>query len=287
MKSLIGRFRRSLPARLLLVLVITSLLVTVLVVRMLAHALGSQWKHNLETHIEQYLVYVNEDIGNPPDQQRAEQLAQKLGINIYIVGDDRNYSSTGLPLDVADLEFNENHHHARVQHRNHSLDEQSLPETRMSVGVDKSRVVLRAEIGKHQVFYELHNRNRPLRDRVIRSTLLGMLILLAICYLLIGRMLRPIHDLKAGVHRMGQGELDYRVPVRAQNDLGELAGSINTMAADIEKMLDAKRQLLLGASHELRSPLTRALIATAEIKMVGVRFSAKGSLPLRFSCLGC
>jgi signal transduction histidine kinase len=65
---------------------------------------------------------------------------------------------------------------------------------------------------------------------------------------------------------MGQGHLDHRVPVRADNDLGELASSINTMASDIEQMLDAKRQLLLGASHELRSPLTRAKVATQLIE---------------------
>jgi len=62
---------------------------------------------------------------------------------------------------------------------------------------------------------------------------------------------------------MGAGDLAHRVPIRHNNDLGELAGSINTMASDIEQMLDAKRQLLLGASHELRSPLTRAKIATS------------------------
>jgi len=74
-------------------------------------------------------------------------------------------------------------------------------------------------------------------------------------------MLRPVRDIKYGVKQMGQGDLAYRVPVRHNNDLGELAGSINSMAIDIEQMLDAKRQLLLGASHELRSPLTRAKVA--------------------------
>ena len=37
------------------------------------------------------------------------------------------------------------------------------------------------------------------------------------------------------------------------------------MADDIQSMLDAKRQLLLAISHELRSPLTRAKVATAMI----------------------
>ena len=61
---------------------------------------------------------------------------------------------------------------------------------------------------------------------------------------------------------MGSGQLDYQVPVRQDNDLGELSSSINKMAADITQMLDAKRQLLLAVSHELRSPLTRAKIAS-------------------------
>ncbi len=262
MKSLAGRFRRSLPARLLLVFVITSLLVTVLVVRMLVHAVGSQWQHNVKPHLEQYLVYVNADIGNPPDQQRAEQLAQNLPINIYIIGADQDYSSTGLPLDISDIKFRKDTRSVQIQQRNPTGDGQLPAEVTVSVGGDDTRSVMRAEVGAYQVYYELHKRNRPLRDRVVGRTLFGMLILLAICYFLIRRMLRPVHDIKAGAHRIGRGELDYRVPIRANNDLGELAGTINTMAGDIEKMLDAKRQLLLGVSHELRSPLTRATIAT-------------------------
>jgi signal transduction histidine kinase len=46
------------------------------------------------------------------------------------------------------------------------------------------------------------------------------------------------------------------------DELGELASTINTMAADIQQMLDAKRSLLLAISHELRSPLTRARLNT-------------------------
>jgi len=85
--------------------------------------------------------------------------------------------------------------------------------------------------------------------------------MLALCFLVIKRMLRPVRDIRDGVKLMVEGDLSHRVPVRHDNDLGQLAGSINTMASDIEQMLDAKRQLLLGASHELRTPLTRAKVA--------------------------
>jgi signal transduction histidine kinase len=45
---------------------------------------------------------------------------------------------------------------------------------------------------------------------------------------------------------------------RHHDELGELATQINRMAEGLHGMLDAKRQLLLAISHELRSPLTRA-----------------------------
>jgi signal transduction histidine kinase len=63
------------------------------------------------------------------------------------------------------------------------------------------------------------------------------------------------------VQRFGQGELDYRIVIKRRDELGELASNFNEMADDIQQMLDAKRQLLLAISHELRSPLTRARVS--------------------------
>jgi signal transduction histidine kinase len=45
---------------------------------------------------------------------------------------------------------------------------------------------------------------------------------------------------------------------RNRDELGDLAEQVNAMAARLHHMLDAKRQLLLAISHELRSPLARA-----------------------------
>ena len=70
--------------------------------------------------------------------------------------------------------------------------------------------------------------------------------------------LRPLGDIRAGAVRYGQGQFDAPIPVRGDDELGRLAGQINTMAGELRHMLDAKRALLLSISHELRSPLTRA-----------------------------
>jgi signal transduction histidine kinase len=84
-------------------------------------------------------------------------------------------------------------------------------------------------------------------------------------YRRVRRLLRPLDDIRAGALRFGAGDFTQAIAVQRPqhpDELGELAGTINTMAADIQQMLDAKRSLLLAISHELRSPLTRARLNT-------------------------
>jgi signal transduction histidine kinase len=147
--------------------------------------------------------------------------------------------------------------------------------------------VLRSRLGDYTVYYEVLHRHRgPGRAHVTGFALCALLCLLLGCYLILRRMLRPVQDIKQGVVRMGSGELDYRVPIRANNDLGTLARSINTMAADIEQMLDAKRQLLLGASHELRTPITRAKVAVQMLPESSNRDRIAGDLEEMSSLIG-
>jgi len=260
MKTFINRFRRSLPTRLLFVFMVVCFCVVVLLIATLARGFSSQWQLGVKPHLNQYLSYVNADIGSPPDIARAEVLAKILPINIYIDGPDQRYSSTGIPLNLEELRFE------RPRGRRHDKNPYAMaPSTTvdsLQFGELNDRTVMRNQLGEYTVYFEvLHGNADAHRSGAIAPALAWLLVILAAGYWLLRRMLKPVQDIKLGVKRMGQGELSYRVPVRSDNDLGELAGSINQMAGDIEGMLDAKRQLLLAVSHELRSPLTRAKVA--------------------------
>jgi len=61
---------------------------------------------------------------------------------------------------------------------------------------------------------------------------------------------------------MTQGNLSHQIPVKRNDDLGQLATSVNGLSMRIQKQLDAKRELILSVSHELRSPITRAHLST-------------------------
>ena len=256
--KMLMRLKRSLSARLLMVFIATSVLLIALLFMAIAHAFSSQWRANVRPHLEQYLDFISAEIGDPPSAENARALAERLPVNIYIKGPDTDFSTNGESLDVHEESFKPSKHHGRGRFRH-----REYTEGKIEFGGDEDRTFLRSDVGEYQVFYELvHLHNARQRRNFILPALLCALGILTLCFFVIRRMLRPVRDIRDGVKTMGQGNLAHRVPVRHDNDLGDLAMNINTMASDIEQMLDAKRQLLLGASHELRSPLTRAKIAT-------------------------
>ena len=255
--------RKSLPARLLLVFILTSVLITVLIIGILAGGFASHWRLGVRPHLEQYLAYINEDLGYPPDVEKAEALANRLPLNIYISGEGLNYSSTGTMLDLEDLEFHRRFRKDRHWKNRHEKDTYDDAAEGLSFGELDNRTVLKNVIGEYEIYFEIpHGDQAVEREGSVHKGVFFLLLILLISYLILRRMLRPIHDIKLGVQTMGKGQLNYRIPVKGRSDLSELSGSINNMASQIEAMLDAKRQLLLSVSHELRSPLTRARLAT-------------------------
>jgi signal transduction histidine kinase len=83
-------------------------------------------------------------------------------------------------------------------------------------------------------------------------------IVLLLNYFMVNNLLAPVRMLRRGAERIQKGDLGYRVESNRQDELGELTESINLMADSLQSMLEAKRQLLMAISHELRTPITKA-----------------------------
>lgn len=86
---------------------------------------------------------------------------------------------------------------------------------------------------------------------LIGASLLGCLLL----------WLRPhwrdLERLKGTAERFGKGHLSERTKITPSSNIGSLANVFDTMAGDIENLLNQQRDLLNAVSHELRTPLTR------------------------------
>ncbi|MFY0727547.1 ATP-binding protein [Pseudomonas sp. NFX15] len=68
---------------------------------------------------------------------------------------------------------------------------------------------------------------------------------------------RDLERLKGAAERFGKGHLSERTQISPSSNIGSLAGVFDTMAGDIENLLNQQRDLLNAVSHELRTPLTR------------------------------
>jgi signal transduction histidine kinase len=246
------RWRRSLRIRIVMMFMLLALVMAGVFMGGMKRAFSTGWAEAAKPMLVDYADRLVAEIGTPPEVARAQALVARLPITIRIAGPVVNWDSH--PGDPDGGNGRAGWMHGRDD------DEPS-----------GDKWFIRPTADGHRVIFGWSPRLWQNAPRAAGWTTLGMLLLLVVLgYAYVSRLLRPLIDIREGAQRFGRGEFTEPIPVRRNDDLGDLAERINTMANDIQAMLDAKRGLLLALSHELRSPLTRArlnaelLPATAE-----------------------
>ena len=87
-------------------------------------------------------------------------------------------------------------------------------------------------------------------------------------YFVVRHLLVPLHELERATTRMAVGDFSARVDEAAvvgHDELRRLGTAFNSMAAEVERLLESQKRLLADVSHELRSPLQRLNVALALI----------------------
>jgi len=79
-------------------------------------------------------------------------------------------------------------------------------------------------------------------------------------------ILAPLDRLRAASADLAAGKLSARAPERGPAELAEMGGAFNSMAGSIERLFEARRELVAWASHDLRTPLAsmRAMLEAVE-----------------------
>ncbi|HEX7890684.1 MAG TPA: HAMP domain-containing sensor histidine kinase [Ramlibacter sp.] len=230
------RLRHSLKARLVALFLVLALLLAGTFLAGMQKALGIGWRDAAKPLVTDYVDRLAAEIGSPPSVDRARAMTDRLPITVRIAGPQVNWDSDPRRESAAPWQRHE-----------HWRGDEGL--------------LVRSTADGHRIAFGVNV--QPWRDRPrvwAWLTLAVLLVLTAIAYKFVRRLLRPLDDIRAGAQRFGRGEFGEAIPVRRGDELGELAGDVNAMASSIHQMLEAKRTLLLAISHELRSPLTRARV---------------------------
>ena len=111
---------------------------------------------------------------------------------------------------------------------------------------------------------EIKTRNQPSGDAFLNQldnifsySIVGTAVLALLLGLLLSRYLtRPIRELTAATRAVADGDMAQVVPVRSNDELGELADSFNRMNEQLARSMEQRRQMTADIAHELRTPLS-------------------------------
>ena len=90
---------------------------------------------------------------------------------------------------------------------------------------------------------------------IAMAALAGVLVAVAMGFLLAGGMLKPIRRLTAAAQSLAHGDLQQQVPVTSQDELGLLTSTFNQMSTDLAEADQKRKRMTADITHDLSTPL--------------------------------
>lgn len=115
------------------------------------------------------------------------------------------------------------------------------------------------EVGAIRVMTSLNDVDKQITTICLMIALLFMFILAIIILsnlYFINTIVKPLSEVNDATTLIAQGNLDVRIEKKYNDEIGDLADSINTMASEIATADKMKNDFISTISHELRTPLT-------------------------------
>jgi two-component system, OmpR family, sensor kinase len=101
--------------------------------------------------------------------------------------------------------------------------------------------------------------NDSVREDILVLIAAGAVALLfgvGVAWVIAGTLTRPLESLTSAARRVADGDLDARAPVRGSREQRQVAATFNEMTGRLQGVLEAQRDFVANASHQLRTPLT-------------------------------
>lgn len=96
---------------------------------------------------------------------------------------------------------------------------------------------------------------RSINRSILLAGLMTALLALLLGAVLVRQVTSPLRTLARASEQIAGGQLNQRVAIPGEDELGQLGRSFNRMAANLERSEQTRQQMLADISHELRTPL--------------------------------
>lgn len=97
---------------------------------------------------------------------------------------------------------------------------------------------------------------REILEIFLVASLLALTVTFCVVSFFAYSLVKPLLQMNGVVRKFGEGDFSVRVPVNAQDEIGQLALSFNNMANSISSSEGMRRSFIANVSHELKTPMT-------------------------------
>jgi signal transduction histidine kinase len=145
----------------------------------------------------------------------------------------------------------------------YEVDQQLTPQ--------ESRQAVPVEVAGETVGWVIFPRPAPLGSRpgspeaiflnsirwaILLGSFVAVIVALVLGIFLARTLTHPLRELTEATRALARGALGRQVPVRSNDELGELTAAFNHMSADLAQSTRQRRQMTADIAHDLRTPLS-------------------------------
>jgi len=233
-----SRWRPSIFTKLLAIMLSTLVVLLVMVIVIFALVIFPTSVSTSEHAARQYTRLL---AATQPNLESAKAIREEIGLDIRYEGPDGSWSTSDKLPTVEQVRNRQAHSHFGREYH----------------------LAATSNGGTYLFVWDVRDQMRSAHTKLLWTVVLMIVGVVFTAYWFQKRLLRPVESLNEGVARMSAGQLDVALPLVTHDELGSLTTAFNQMVRRVKDMIQARDQLLLDVSHELRSPLTRMKVALA------------------------
>lgn len=256
------KFTNSIFPRFTLLLGLSAVAVT-----LVTHLVLRTYFEHLEKTVPVPLIfhrmadYTAEILGVDPDEDYAAALLEEYGFDLrYEHGDIVWSTASDLP-SLAEVE--------QVWGGSEATWHRRMPLSVVRRG--EAIYIFRGSFYFDGIAFPLH---------LFAIWLVSLTAIFLFVHTVVRRLLSPLRTLQKGVESVGRGDFAITLPKKGTKEFSNLIDSFNNMSAQIQRDIHSRDQLLRDISHELRSPLSRMMVALEFVSELSIRKILKKNILL-------
>ncbi len=108
----------------------------------------------------------------------------------------------------------------------------------------------------HTPMPEIEKTIAEVRDMMLKAVVVTILITFILIYFISKQITKPLKQMNTVAKQIASGDFDKRIEREGEDEISELASSLNYMASELGKIESTRKSFIANVSHDMRSPLT-------------------------------